>query len=1316
MQKHTSGQNHFDADFRKRLISSLNLSFDSELPVSGSCDRILEVIRSNQVVVICGETGSGKSTQLPKICLKAGRGVQGVIGHTQPRRIAARSVAARIADELHTELGNLVGYKVRFDDKTGQNILIKLMTDGILLTEFQIDRCFKNYDTIIIDEAHERSLNIDFLLGMMKHILPFRRELKLIITSATIDAQRFADHFSDRKINHGQPIPIIEVAGRTYPIEILYDNYDDDNFDDAAVESKLQLLDIKSISRETDIAEVSAIISAIDKLATHGAGDILVFLPTERDIIETKIILDRHFVGGNNRVGQAEVLPLYSRLPISSQQQIFKKTSHRKIILTTNVAESSITVPGIRYVVDTGKARISRYSAGTRTQRLPIEPISQASADQRAGRCGRIGAGICIRLYSEQDYLQRPRYTLPEILRTNLAAVILQTKSLKLGEIESFPFIDSPSASAIADGYKTLFEIGAIDKQNNLTPIGRKLSRFPVDPRVGRMILAAEENDVLSEMLIVAAVLEIQDPRERPRDRQNKADSAHEQFLDPQSDFIGYIKLWDFYQNIKSKTSGSSLRKACKQYFISFNRMKEWSDIHEQLQNFVKEYGLKFSKRKKDFQSLYELLHKSILNGNLSGIAERQTSVEYSTPAGSGGNSKFVIWPGSGIRKLSAQKLNGQNNSTNNCNENNLNDNSQYPIQQSVNLPTWLIANERIETERRYLRTVAQINQAWIEPLAKHLIKRVYSDAYWDSATGYVYAFEQVSLFGLVIVPRRRVNYGSIEPEIASDIFVRDALAAGEIDTDLEFVRYNKMVLEEAKKLQAKLRRADLSWSEDSIYEFYRSKIPAKLVYDKRSLEKWVKSIAQDDLLMSIDDICTEKANTELFPDRIESVDSRSFELEYKFAPSESNDGVTLIIQHAELKQLDHSLIGWLVPGLVEQKVIALLKSLPKDIRRQIVPIPDTARTIISRLDFGSGEIELQLAREVSKLAGQAVTAADFKSELLPSELKMNIRVIGNEGEILGEGRDLDLLRRELNVGDLSSGLVNVNSVWNRSGLTKWDFGELPEFVLVDRGKTKIKAFPMICGDTLCLTDSYDRAISESRIGIARLFYLSIKREIRSQIKWLPESDKLRIYSQPIPDFDFENDVGNLVAARAIQIDDLPIPRNENEYNLRVQNGESQLGTALQEVTKVIVPLLREFHYARLSIENGKNGRTQEACIEAKSNLMRLVNGGFLLRVEWEKLREYPRFFKAVQIRLEKLQTGNDAIDRANMQVLSEYWKRYEEKLELHNAAGIIDPQLQLFRWMIEEYRVSLFAQQLGTSIKVSPQRLEKQFEKIKKT
>ncbi|MDR2169850.1 MAG: ATP-dependent RNA helicase HrpA [Planctomycetaceae bacterium] len=1387
---HNHNHKRFDVDFRRRLVESLSVQFDSELPVSSCRGIISEAILSNQVIVICGETGSGKSTQLPKICLEVGRGLRGIIGHTQPRRIAARSVAARIADELQVGFGDLVGYKVRFDEKTGQNVLIKLMTDGILLAESQTDRKFYNYDTIIIDEAHERSLNIDFLLGMMKRILPERHDLKLIITSATIDAQRFADHFSDGKINNGKPAPIIEVSGRSYPIEILYENFDEDKFDEidnysddgnnnSGVETfdgKFNLNEFKNVSRETNLAEVSAIISAVDKLAKFGSGDILIFLPTERDIIETKIILERYCGACKNLLGQTEVLPLYSRLPESSQQLIFKKTPRRKIILSTNVAESSLTVPGIRYVIDTGKARISRYSPRTRTQRLPVEPVSQASADQRAGRCGRIGSGICIRLYSERDYLQRPRYTAPEILRTNLAAVILQTKALQLGEIERFPFIDPPQPAAIADGYKTLFEIGAIDAQNNLTSVGLKLSRFPVDPRIGRMILAASDNGVLGEMLIVAAALEIQDPRERPRDQQNKADAEHEKFLDPQSDFIGYLKLWDFYQNVKLKTSAGSLRKSCKQNFLSFNRMREWNDIYQQLQNYVKELGLKIPDRKVDFQEIYEPLHKSILSGELSGIAERSTNAEYNAAGGGnegGGNNKFLIWPGSGVRKLRTAKSGGRNGQKNNgaeTTENNRNENSDSNFDsnsQLTELPSWLVAVERVETERKYLRTAARINRNWIEPLAKHLIKRVYSDAFWDSATGYVYAYERATLFGLVLAARRRVNYGALAPELAGEIFLREALVAGDIDCDLEFIQYNKMLLEEAKGLRAKLRRADLLQSDEAIYEFYKKRIPAALVYDKHSLTKWVKSAKPDNLLMSMEDIFDCEVDAELFPDKIELGGLRAFELAYKFSPGDLDDGVTLIIQREELRQLDSAALGWLVPGMLERKLAALLKTLPKDIRRQIVPIPDTARAIINRLEIGSGDILTQLARETSRVAGRAVGVADFNIELLPQELLMNIRIVDANGEILGEGRNLDLLRRKfgsgeiinagnnlaqnilvknnlaqnnfaannkvsniskvdninnvnnvnnVNVNNISGGGIGViDSGWDRSGLMCWDFGDLPEFVVVARGRASIKMFPMICGDRLCLSDSFDKALSESRIGVVRLFYLLVKRDLRSQIRWLPDVDRMRVYAKSLNEFDFDEEFCMLAAARAIRIDELGVPRSEVMFAGRVKDATARLGDAVREVAKVIVPLLTEFQGARLAIESVINSRTRESCEEARVNLMRLVVGGFLLRTEWGMLREYPKFFKAVQIRCEKLRQGNDVIDRSNMRELGEYWRRYEERLELHLAAGIIDPQLSLFRWMLEEYRVSLFAQQLGTSIKVSPQRLEKQFEKIKK-
>ncbi|MDR1963915.1 MAG: ATP-dependent RNA helicase HrpA, partial [Planctomycetaceae bacterium] len=749
-----------DREKRRHLAMLLNLQYDEELPIIQRREEIAGKIRENQVIVVCGETGSGKSTQLPKICLEIGRGVNGTIGHTQPRRIAARSIAARIAEELNSPLGQAVGYKVRFDEKISPDSLIKLMTDGILLAESQTDQNFRLYDTIIIDEAHERSLNIDFLLGMMKRLLPHRPDLKLIITSATIDAQRFAEHFTHPRINHGQPIPVTEVSGRTFPIEILYRSLEEFDEED---------------SDETGVQE-QAILASVNELLKKGHGDILIFLPTERDILETAKALRHHLTN------QTEILPLYARLPVHQQQKVFSASggsAKRRIVLATNVAESSLTVPGIRYVIDTGTARISRYSSRSRTQRLPIEAVSQASADQRAGRCGRIGPGVCIRLYSELDYNNRERYTTPEIQRTNLASVILQTMALRLGSIEKFPFLDPPRISALADGYKTLFEIGAIDDRKNLTPLGGRLSKLPVDPRIGRMILAAKENGVLNEMLIIASVLEIQDPRERPQELQSKADAAHEKFLDERSDFLGYLKLWDFFQNLKEQTSRGGLRKACLQNFLSFNRMKEWSDIHIQLMQYVQDAKMKLAPRQPELAKLYDPLHQSILAGNLSGIAQRDQRFEYTICGG----GKFVLWPGSGLQKR------------------NRNRSKKETAEQETGLPHWIIAGERLETSRRYLRTAAQINVDWIEPLAKHLIHRVYLEPHWNRETGYVHAYEKVSLLGIVLVPKRRINYGPIDPKAARDIFIQHALVEGELDTKLEFFVQNQKILEEARKL-----------------------------------------------------------------------------------------------------------------------------------------------------------------------------------------------------------------------------------------------------------------------------------------------------------------------------------------------------------------------------------------------------------------------------------------------------------------------------------------------------------------------------------
>ncbi len=1309
-----------DREKRQRLARSVQLQYDIELPIIQRREEIAGLIRENQVIVVCGETGSGKSTQLPKICLELGRGIAGTIGHTQPRRIAARSIAARIADELQSPLGQAVGYKVRFDEKISPDSVIKLMTDGILLAESQSDKLFRQYDTLIIDEAHERSLNIDFLLGMLCRVLPQRPDLKLIITSATIDAKRFAEHFTAPRINRGKPVPIIEVSGRAYPIEILYRSLEE--FDDE-----------EAVSRETDLEE-RAILAAVDELAGHAAksgtpghGDMLIFLPTERDIFETAKALRSHPIPGDDaasgsRGRQTEILPLYARLPVKEQQKVFQISSRRKIVLATNVAESSLTVPGIRYVIDTGTARICRYSPRSRTQRLPIEAISRASADQRAGRCGRVGSGVCIRLFSEQDYRSRERYTTPEIQRTNLASVILQTKSLRLGEIEKFPFIDPPRIAAISDGYKTLYEIGALDEKRNLTPIGWSLSRLPVDPRIGRMILAAAENGVLREMLIIAAALEIQDPRERPQEHQGKADMAHAQYLDARSDFFGYLNLWDFYQNLKDKTSRSGLRKACQQHFLSFNRMKEWNDIFVQLQQFVHDAKMKIGPRKENFDALYEPLHRSILSGNLSGIAQRDNRFEYTAAGQSGGaGSKFVLWPGSGIQKSRSQKQPGKNPGRG----------RQEPetAEKPEGLPHWIVAAERVETTRRFLRTVAQIDAAWIEPMARHLIKRVYMEPHWNRETGYVHAYERVSLFGIVIVPKRRVNLGPIDPVTARDIFIQHALVDGDMDSNLEFFEYNETLLDEARKLQDKLRRPEIVRSETARYEFYQDRIPED-VYDRRSLERFVKSGGDRNdpdrsLFMTLSDLCTEEipeAVLQSFPDRLETPEGGQVEIEYSFAPGEENDGLTVIVPKEGLRQLEPARLGWLVPGLVEQKIAALLKSLPKEIRRQIVPVPDTARELAKQVEFGRGGLEEQIARLVSRLIGRLVVPADFSPEQLPAELRMNIRVLDQDGSPLGEGRDLDELRKDFGVKAAET-VAGADPRWNRIGLTDWDFGELPESIDLDRGGLRIKAFPMLFLQTvddsvscnLTLADSLDKAVRETRRAVTELFHGVARKDIRTQVQWLPQADRLRIYAQPLLEFDFGRDVARLMAARALQIEEWPLPRTAEQYTDRIEKAKARLGVAVQDVTKLIGPLLEAFHQARLAIEQNKSNRTEAAWRDAKEHLKRLVVPAFLLETPWGQLREFPRYFKAIPLRFEKLKSGGDSADRTATEELARYWEQYTDLLELHRGAGLTDPELEIFRWMLEEYRVSLFAQRLGTATKVSATRLDKQLEKVRR-
>ncbi|GAB6167188.1 ATP-dependent RNA helicase HrpA [Thermostilla marina] len=1233
------------------------VGFDPALPITERLDEIAAAIQDNPVVIVCGETGSGKSTQLPKLCLQLGRGVAGMIGHTQPRRIAARSVAARVAEELGVPLGREVGYKVRFADATDPDTLIKLMTDGMLLAETQTDRFLEQYDTIIVDEAHERSLNIDFLLGYLHRLLQKRRDLKVIITSATIDAARFAKHFR----TPAGDAPVIEVAGRMYPVEV---RYRPPIAEDGADEVDWQ----------------QGVLDAVDELMGEARGDILVFMPTERHIHETAKLLRAKANAGDAALRRCELLPLYARLPAKEQQRIFQPHNKRRIVIATNVAESSLTVPGIRCVIDSGTARISRYAPRTKTQRLPIEPISQASAEQRKGRCGREGPGICIRLYAEEDLLQRDRFTPPEIQRTNLAAVILRLKALRLGEIEGFPFLDPPRRDAVRDGLKTLFELGAIDEKHRLTEVGRRLAELPVDPRIGKMILTAVEEGCLTEILIIAAALECEDPRRRPIEQAAEADNAHALFQHPESDFFGFLKLWDFYHDLKSKLSRSRLRKACAQHFLSYNRMREWAELYLELRRLVVAQGWKPGKRRDD----YTAVHRAVLSGLLSNTAFRKTKHEYVV---AGGN-KCVLWPGSA---LFAEK------------------------------PAWIVAAEVLETGRRYLRTCARIDPEWVEDLAPHLVKKQYVDPYWSAKRGAAMAYEKVLLFGLPVVPRRRVPYGPVDPAAARAMLIQHGLIEGQTRLRAAFLRHNRALREAMESAQIKLRRADLLLGEWAQFDFYDARIPHH-VYDVNTLVKWLRKAERKDrrvLFMSESDFVRERLPSSLpddFPDTM-PLDDAALPLEYTFAPGDVRDGVTLTVPVEALGSIDPQRLEWLVPGLFEEKVTALIRSLPKNLRRLLIPAAETARTVAQTIRFGEGRMLPAVASVLSRIAGRPVSVDDFDMSKVPPELVMNLRVVDRSGNVLAEGRDWEDLRRRMGVEHRGCGTV-ADPRWNRDAITDWDFGELPESITVSRGGIRITAYPMLvdCGNSVALrlADQPHRAESETRFALRRLFAMKFRGPLRTQLEWFPDRQKLAMQATVIPDFDLQEELELLVADRACWAE-AAIPRSEEEYRRLLAEGKKRLPVAVQEVVAVVRPLLEQCYQAHLAVEKTQSTQWEDVVTDIRRQMDRLLRPHFLTATPWRWLRCFPRYFQAICLRLEALHSGNLFRDREAMETIRRYEEMYDRRKRLHDEMDIVDPELEHFRWMIEEFRVSMFAQRLGTEVTVSTKRLDRQWEKVRR-
>jgi ATP-dependent helicase HrpA len=1268
--------------------------YPEELPVAGRRDAILAAMRDNPVVIVCGETGSGKTTQLPKLCLELGRGIAGMIGHTQPRRIAARTVAARIASELRSPLGHAVGYKVRFSDKVGPGTYIKLMTDGILLAETQGDPLLLAYDTIIVDEAHERSLNIDFLLGYLKQLLPKRPDLKLVITSATINAKRFSAHFSDA--------PVIEVSGRLYPVEVRYrppnppGRTNSLDHEEAEDEGKA----------ESDFEQ--AILDAVDEAMHCGTGDMLVFLPGEREIRETAESLRKHAFPGFSHA-TVEILPLFARLSYAEQERIFKPDGNvRRIILATNVAETSLTVPGIRYVVDTGLARINRYSFRNKVEQLQIEKISRASASQRAGRCGRVMSGICIRLYTEEDYLARPEFTDPEILRSSLAAVILRMKSLKIGEVEDFPFMEPPLPRMIADGYQLLSELGAVQeepgKARTLTSIGWRLAKFPLDPKVARMILAAKEENCLSEVLVIASALSAQDPRDRPFERREAADRAHQRFQDERSDFLGYLKLWDFFdEQLKHKKSSRKLMALCRENFLSHRRMREWRETHGQLHAIVMESGM----RPNEVPASYEEIHRALLSGLLGNIGfKTDEDGEYLGARG----IKFSIFPGSALKKSK---------------------------------PKWVVAADLTETAKLYARCAARIDPLWVEKVGGRLCKKHYFDPHWEKKTAQVSAFERVTLYGLTVVPKRRVYYGAINPKEAREIFIRSALVAGDYATQAPFFEHNRQLIAEVAALEHKTRRQDVLVNEQEIFAFYDGIIPGG-ISNGAAFEKWRRQAEQKDshcLYLTHGYLMRHEAadvTQARFPDTM-LMDNLGLPLAYRFEPGHPLDGVTVTVPLPLLNKLEPARFDSLVPGLIREKISWYLKALPKQIRRHVVPVPEfVTRFLEEREDREREEgnaaqpqgtpsratspLAAALAAFIQAKTGISVPPDTWENEDPPSHLLMNYRIVDEAGDELAMSRNLGELKAQLGQAaqlTFSRAGPGERLSIERDEVKRWDFGDLPEEIPFVRGGRKLVGYRSLAlredKVSIRLFDTRDAALGSMRAGVRQL----LRYELREQMKQLEKNlwGQNRAVSQAVLQLHslidsetLREDMLDAISDRAFIGDDA-LPRREQEFAAQRQRARVRLPAVTEALLRTVQSIANELQAltSRMSAAGPSFGKLKK---ELEQQLHQLIYPGFLSSTPWEQLQHLPRYIKGMALRLDKY-GANPERDMRHGSVITGFWNQYAQRLQKHRKAGISDPVLAGFHWQIEELRISLFAQELKTPHPVSAKRLQKLWEEI---
>ncbi|CAG2126699.1 hypothetical protein LMG31506_00127 [Cupriavidus yeoncheonensis] len=1252
------------------------ITFPEALPVSARRDEIAAALQANQVVIVSGETGSGKTTQLPKICLSIGRGPGreggGLIGHTQPRRIAATSTAKRIAQELGSPVGEHVGYQVRFNDALSAGASVKLMTDGILLAETQNDPLLRAYDTIIIDEAHERSLNIDFLIGYLRQILPKRPDLKVIITSATIDAQRFATHFS---VN-GKPAPVIEVSGRLYPVEIRYRPIRQDAPADSPPKS--------AQARERDLYD--GIVDAVDELSRLGPGDVLVFLPGEREIREAAEALRKH------HPPHTEILPLFARLSVQEQERVFKPSNARRIVLATNVAETSLTVPGIRYVVDTGLARVKRYSYRNKVEQLQIESISQAAANQRAGRCGRVADGVCIRLYEESDFVGRVRFTDPEILRSSLAAVILRMKALRLTDIEAFPFIEPPLGRAVADGYQLLQELGAVDDANQLTGTGRQLAKLPLDPRVARMILAAREQHCLREVLVIASALSVQDPRERPQEAQEAADQAHRKFMDEKSEFLGWVRLWKWFEEaVAHKKSNRQLQDLCRASFLSHVRLREWRDVHSQLLTTVTEQGWRLN----DSEPTYEQLHKALLTGLLGNVGCR---IEDSDGKGreylGARGIKFHLWPGS----LIARKVG-----------------------------RWVMAAELVETSRLFARTLARIEPEWLEQVGRHLLKVSWSDPHWEKKAGQVLALERATLYGLVVYQHRRVHYGPMNPKEAREIFIRRGLVEGEFDTRLPFYAHNQRLVREIENLEHKSRRQDVLVDDELIYAFYDRAIPADIC-QQTTFEQWYQADSAKDrklLYLNREELMRHEAagiTTDLFPKTL-SVAGVDMGLTYHFEPGSHRDGVTLAVPLYALNQLRPERAEWLVPGMIKEKVHLLLKSLPQKLRRHCVPLPDYAASFVMRHPFGEGELIDVLIADIREQTGTVVRRADFKPETLSAHHFMNFKVVDEHGRQLDMGRNLAQLRAELG-GQAQQSFQNIAArdvpaaeAGQYEGLTSWSFGELPDLLEIRKGSQTLFGYPaLVDKGTHCDVEVFDDPQEAERIhhaGLRRLFALQLREPVKFIEKNIPGLQQMAMQYMTLGTQEMLREQIVLLALERACLQ-APLPRNDAEFSVRKDEGRARLSLLAQEIARLAGTILAEYAGLPRKLLQAKSFGTAYADMEGQ--LGRLVGKQFLIDTPYAQLVHFPRYLKGIAMRVDKLK-GDPARDTQRMQEMApllQQWQRAEKQLRTQGK-GAADARLDEFRWMLEELRIALFAQELRTPVPMSIKRLQKVWEAMQR-